>query len=347
MSDWLTRVAIACDRRRFFLTTPDADRPALIACLALALLSPQVCAQAQPYPSKLIRLVTGSAPAGGADLTARAIHPKLAVALGAQMIVENRPGVAGMLANEHVAKAAPDGYTLLLQPGSFVTVSTQLNTKTAWDPTKLLAPIIQVSAYDFVMVMHPSVPARTLKELVAIARAKPGALSFVSTGVGSNFHLAAELFKLGTKIDMLHVPYKGSAQAIVDLVAGRAELMFIHVPVVLQHIKSGRLRAMGVTGPRRNALLPDVPSIGEALIKGYEITGWEGIYAPAGTPREIVAKLNETAAAVLASAELKEAWAAKAVEFQPNTPEQFTAKTRRDYESTAALIKAAGIKPET
>jgi tripartite-type tricarboxylate transporter receptor subunit TctC len=324
----------------------DAHRISLLACLALAVLLPPH-AHAQPYPTKLVRLVTGSAPAGGADLTARAIHPKLAAALGAQMIVENRPGVAGMLANEHVAKAAPDGYTLLLQPGSFVTVSTQLNAKAPWDPTKLLAPIIQVSAYDFVMVMHPSVPARTLKELVSIARAKPGALSFVSTGVGSNFHLAGELFKLGTKIDMLHVPYKGSAQAIVDLVAGRAEIMFIHVPVVLQHIKSGRLRAMGVTGPRRNALLPDVPAIGEALIKDYEITGWEGIYAPAGTPREIVAKVNEAAASVLAMPELKEAWAAKAVEFQANTPEQFAAKTRRDYEKTSTLIKAAGIKPET
>jgi tripartite-type tricarboxylate transporter receptor subunit TctC len=228
-----------------------------------------------------------------------------------------------------------------------VTVSTQLNSKTPWDPTKLLSPIIQVSAYDFVMVIHPSVPARTLKELVSVARAKPGALSFVSTGVGSNFHLAGELFKLGTRIDMLHVPYKGSAQAIVDLVAGRAEVMFIHVPVVMQHVKSGRLRAIGVTGARRNALLPDVPAIGEALIKGYEITGWEGIYAPAGTPRDIIAKLNDAAASVLAMPELKEAWAAKAVEFHANTPEQFAAKTRRDYESTAALIKAAGIKPES
>jgi tripartite-type tricarboxylate transporter receptor subunit TctC len=145
---------------------------------------------------------------------------------------------------------------------------------------------------------------------------------------------------------MLHVPYKGSAQAIVDLVAGRAEVMFIHVPVVLQHIQSGRLRALGVTGPRRNALVPDVPAIGEALIKGYEITGWEGIYAPAGTPREIIAKVNEAAASVLGTPESKEAWAAKAVEFHPNTPEQFAAKTRADYEKTAALIRAAGIKSE-
>ena len=147
-------------------------------------------------------------------------------------------------------------------------------------------------------------------------------------------------------LSLRDVLYKGSAQAIVDLVAGRAEIMFIHVPVVLQHIKSGRLRAMGVTGAQRNALLPDVPAIGEALIKDYEITGWEGIYAPAGTPREIIAKVNEAAASVLATPELKEAWAAKALQFKPNTPEQFAAKTRRDYEKTSTIIKAAGIKPE-
>jgi len=319
--------------------------PALPLVLVAVLLATSP-AHAQPYPSKLIRLVTGSAPAGGSDLTARAIQPKLAAALGAQMIVENRAGVAGMLANEFVAKAAPDGYTLLLQPGSFVTVSTQLNSKTQWEPTKLLAAIIQVSAYDFVMVVHPSVPARNLKELVAVARAKPGALSFVSTGVGSNFHLAGELFKLKTKTDMLHVPYKGSAQALVDLVAGRAEVMFIHVPVVLQHIQSGRLRPLGVTGGQRNALLPDVPTIGEAVIKGYEVTGWEGIYAPAGTPRDVIARVNAAAAFVLATPELKEAWHAKAVEFHLNTPEAFAAKTRDEYEKNAALIKAAAIKPE-
>jgi tripartite-type tricarboxylate transporter receptor subunit TctC len=316
----------------------------LIVLLLSALLP--ASASAQPYPSKIIRFVTGSSPGGGADLTTRAIQQRLAPALGVQMIVDNRPGVAGMLANEYTAKAPPDGYTILLQPGSFVTVSSQLNAKTPWDPLKHLAPIIQVSAYDFVLVVHPSVPATSAKQLVAVARSKPGAISFASTGVGSNFHLAGELFKLRSKTDMLHVSYRGSPPAVIDLISGRVDAMFVHVPTVQEYIRSGRLRALAVTGTKRNPLLPDVATIDESALKGYELSGYEGMFAPAGTPREIIAKLNQTIAAVLATPEMKEQWAAKAVEFVPNTPEQFAAKTRADYDNTAALIKAAGIKPE-
>ena len=303
--------------------------------------------EAQQYPSKVVRLVTGSSAGGGADVTTRAIQQRLIPALGVQIIVDNRPGVAGMIANEYVAKAAPDGYTLLLQPGSFVTVSTNLNSKVPWDPLKHLAPIIQVSAYDFVLVVHPSVPAKSVKELIAVARSKPGALSFVSTGVGSNFHLAGELFKLRGKLDMWHVPYKGSPPAIVDLISGRAEVMFIHVPVVLQYVRSGRLRALGVTGRARNPLLPEVPTISEAALPGYEITGWEGIFAPSGTPRETIAKLSATVASILATAEMKELWVTKAVDFVPNTPEQFAGRIRDEFDKTAALVKAVGIKPES
>ena len=301
---------------------------------------------AQAYPSKIIRFVTGSSPGGGADLTTRAIQQRLAPALGVQMIVDNRPGVAGMLANEYTAKAPPDGYTILLQPGSFVTVSSQINAKTPWDPLKHLAPIIQVSAYDFVLVVHPSVPATSAKQLVAVARSKPGAISFASTGVGSNFHLAGELFKLRSKTDMLHVSYRGSPPAVIDLISGRVDAMFVHVPTVQEYIRSGRLRALAVTGTKRNPLLPGVATIDESALKGYELSGYEGMFAPAGTPREIIVKLNQTIAAVLATPEMKEQWTAKAVEFVPNTPEQFAAKTREDYDNTAVLIKAAGIKPE-
>ena len=290
--------------------------------------------------------MTGSSPGGGADVTTRAIQQRLIPALGMQVIVDNRPGVAGMLANEYTAKAPPDGYTILLQPGSFVTVSSQLNAKTPWDPLKHLAPIIQVSAYDFVLVAHPSVPATNAKQLIAVARTKPGAISFASTGVGSNFHLAGELFKLHAKVDMLHVSYRGSPPAIIDLISGRVETMFVHVFPVSEYIRTGRLRAIGVTGTKRNALLPNVQTIGESALKGYEISGSEGVYAPAGTPREIIVKLNATIGAIFGTSEMKEVWAAKAVEFVPNTPEQFAAKTREDYDKTTVLIKAAGIKPE-
>lgn len=319
-------------------------RRAIAALVTLALWC--AGAAAQPYPSKLVRLVTGSTAGGGSDITARAIQQKLAPALGVQVLVDNRPGVAGMLANEYTGKAPADGHTLLLQPGSFVTVSTLLNARPPWDPLKHLATIIQVSSYDFVLVAHPSVPATNANQLIAFARKKPGSITFASSGVGSNFHLAGELFKLEGKLDMLHVSYRGSPPAIVDLVSGRVDTMFVHVATVREHINSRRLRALAVTGMKRNPLLPDVLTIDESTLKGYEITGWEGVFAPAGTPREIVSKLHQAIGALLATPEMKDAWTAKAVEYAPNTPEQFAAKIRSDYDKTAALIKAAGIKPE-
>lgn len=316
-------------------------------CVAWALLSIGCGSHAQSYPAKLIRLVTGSSAGGGSDITSRQIGQRLADALGQQIIVDNRPGLAGMLANEIVSKAAPDGYTLLVQPGSFITVSAHINGKGGWEPLKQLAPVIQVSAYDFVLVAHPSVPARTVKELIAVARAKPGALTFVSTGVGSNFHLAGELFKLAAKVDMWHVPYKGSPPAIVDLISGRADLMFVHAPAVAQHIGNGRLRALGVTGTRPNPLLPGVPTIAEAALPGYEIGGSEGLLVPAGTPREIVGKLNTAVAAIMATADMRGAWSGRGMEYVPNTPEEFAARIRREYERTGTVIKAAGVKAES
>jgi tripartite-type tricarboxylate transporter receptor subunit TctC len=301
---------------------------------------------AQQYPVKLIRVVTGSTAGGSADVAARQIVPKLAEFLKTQMIIDNRPGVAGMIANEYVSKAAPDGYTLLIQPGSFMMVSAILNSRGAWDPVTSLAPVIQLGAYGFVLAVHPSVPAKTVKELIAVARAKPGSLTFVTTGVGSNFHLAGELFKLRAKVDMWHVPYKGSPPAILDLVAGRADTTFMQVPALLAHIQAGKLRALGVTGPRRNPLLPQVPTIAEAALPGYELTGTEWLVAPAGTPREILAKLNAAVTALFDTPEMKELWAGKGTEFAPGTPEFFAGKLKQEYDRTAAVIREAGVKPE-
>lgn len=317
-------------------------RMVLLFLLALAPLA----AAAQQYPSKPVRLVTGSAPGGGADQTARAIAQRLTEALNVQVIVDARPGATGMIANQLVSRAAPDGYTLLLQPSSFIAVSPHFNSKEGWDPTKSLAPIIQVSAYGLVVVVHPSVPAKTVKQLIAIARAKPGMLNFASSGVGSNFHLAGELFNLRAKINMLHVPYRGSPAAVIDLISGRADVMFGLVPVLLPYIKDGRLRALAMTGTRRNALLPDIPTVDEAALPGYEVVSWEGILAPAGTPRELIAKLNSAIAAIMNAPEMKDLWAAKGVETVTGTPEAFAARLREDYVKTGALIKAAGVKPE-
>lgn len=314
----------------------------LFLLLALAPLA----APAQQYPSKPVRLVTGSAPGGGADQTARAIAQRLTEALNMQVIVDARPGATGMIANQLVSRAAPDGHTLLLQPSSFIAISPHLNSKEGWDPTKSLAPIIQVSAYGLVVVVHPSVPAKTVKQLIAIARAKPGVLNFASSGVGSNFHLAGELFNLRAKINMLHVPYRGSPAAVIDLISGRADVMFGLVPVLLPYIKDGRLRALAMTSTRRNALLPDIPTVAEAALPGYEVVSWEGILAPAGTPRELIAKLNSAIGAIMKAPEMKDLWAAKGVETVTGTPEEFAARLREDYVKTGALIKAAGVKPE-
>jgi len=317
--------------------------PAAALCASVLL---PVVASAQPFPSKPVRLVTGSQAGGGTDITARAIQQAVAPLLGVPVVIDNRPGTAGMVANDFVAKQPPDGQTLLIQPGSFVTISPQLNASPRWDTMKHLAAVVQVSTYDLVLVAHPSVPARNVKELIAVARAKPGMISFASSGVGSNFQLAGELLKLEAKVDMLHVAYRGSPPAVLDLVAGRVDTMFVHVPTVKGHIDAGRLRALAMTGTRRSALLPQVPTIAESGLKAYEISGIEGIFAPIGTPREIVARLNSVVGGALSTPEMKASWASKGIEFVPNTPEQFAAKVQFDYDKTAALIKAADIRPE-
>jgi tripartite-type tricarboxylate transporter receptor subunit TctC len=318
-----------------------AARVARIAVIALACAG----AQAQPYPSKPVRIVTGSAPGGGADLTARAIAQRLAEPLGAPIIVDNRSGATGMIANQLVSRAAPDGYTLLLQPSSFVTISAHLNSKERWDPVKSLAPVIQVSAYGLVLVVHPSVPAKTVRELIAVASARPGVLNFVSSGVGSNFHLAGELFKLRTKVNMVHVPYRGSPPAVIDLISGRGDVMFGLVPVLYPHIAQGRLRPLAVTTLHRNALLSAVPTVAETL-PGFEIASWEGMFAPAATPPEIIAKLHAAVAAVLGRQDMKEQWASNGVDYVSVSTAQFAARLREDYERTGALLKSAGVKAE-
>ena len=301
-------------------------------------------AQAQSYPAKPVRIITGSAPSGGADVTARAIAQKLTESFGTtQFIVDNRSGATGMIANQLVSRAPPDGYTLLLQPSSFVTISAHLNSKEGWDPVKSLTPIVQVSAYGLVLVVHPSVPAKTVKQLIAVATARPGVLNFVSSGIGSNFHLAGELFKLRAKINIVHVPYRGSPAALIDLISGRGDLMFGLVPVLHPYIKEGRLRALAVTTQNRNALLPDTPAMAE-ILPGFEVVSWEGMFGPAGTPPDIVAKLHSATSAILATPEMKGSWRSKGVEYVAVTSQQFADRLREDYERTGALIKTVGVE---
>jgi tripartite-type tricarboxylate transporter receptor subunit TctC len=299
-------------------------------------------ASAQSYPTKPVRLVTGSAAGGGGDLTARAIAQKLSTSLGQQVIVDDRPGATGMIANRLVASAPPDGYTLLLEPSSFICVSPHLNSTEPWDPSRNLAGIIQVSAYGLIVVVHPSVPAKSIKDLIAIARSKPGLLNYASSGVGSNFHLGAEVFKLRAKIDMLHVPYRGSTAAVVDLLAGRADVMFGLVPVLNPHIKQGRLRAIAFTGRSRNVLLPEVPTVGETL-PGYEVESWEGVLAPTGTSREVIVRLNKEIAAAVTSTELRELWKSNGVATVTSTPEELSARVKQEYDRYGDLLRRLGV----
>ena len=300
---------------------------------------------AQPWPTKPIRIVMGFPAGTTVDVLARPVAQRMAEILGQQVVLDNRPGATGIIANELVVKALPDGYTLLATPGSALTSSPHLHAKMTFDPLRDLLPVARIGAFSYVLIVHPGVPAKTARELIALAKSKPGVLSYASTGVGSGFHLACELFASMAKVKLIHVPYKGGPPALTDMIGGRVDLMFYSLAVALPQIKAGRLRAVAVTGLTRDALLPDLPTLA-ATLPGYEIGGWHGFFAPAGTPKEIVDRLNAMVVKILAAPEMRELWTAQGMEIATDTPAQFAARVRDDYEKYGKLIKAAGIKPE-
>ena len=283
-------------------------------------------AAAQTYPSKPIRLIHGFASGSAIDVFSRPLAQKLSEQLGQQVVVDSRPGATGTIANDIVAKSAPDGYTLLAAPGSAMAATPHLF-KVSYNSLRDFAPVHQISDFSYVLVAHPSVPAKSARELIAMAKAKPGYLTYGSTGIGSGFHLAGELFCAMANVQMLHVPYRGGGTAaITDLVGGRVDLMWDSLAVVKPQLQAGRLHAIGVTGPRRAAALPNVSTIAESGLPGYEIVGWHGIFAPAGTPREIVDRLSNTIGKILGAADIRELWSTQAMEIFPSTP---TEPTRR------------------
>ena len=320
----------------------------LITVLSLcASFATATTASAQPsYPAKPVRLVLGFPAGTNVDVLARPIAQRMTEMLGQPVIVDNRPGATGLIANEFVAKAPPDGYTLLVAPGSSLTSTPHLKLKMPYDALKDFAPIIQINSFPQVLIVNPVVPAKTVKELIAIARSRPGVLTFGSSGTGSAFHLAGELFKTMAGIDMLHVPYKGGNVALTDLLGGRIDLMFYSLAIANPHINAGKLRALAVTGLKRDPLQPKLPTIDESGLQGYEITGWHGFLAPAGTPREIVGRLNATVAKILGTSEIRELWASQGMEVVVNTPEQFAQRIRADYGKYGAIVKKVGITPE-
>ena len=317
-----------------------------ISVIAVCAVLAAPAALAQGYPLKPVRVVLGFPAGTNVDVLARPVVQKMGEALGQQFVVDNRPGATGLIANEFVAKSAPDGYTLLGAPGSSITASPHLRRKMPYDALKDLLPVAQISAFPNLLVVNPVVPAKSVKELIALARARPGQLTFGYSGNGSAFHLAGELFKSMAKVDMLHVPYKGGNQALVDLIGGRIDLLFYSLAITQPHIKAGKVRAIAVTGLKRDALMPELPTLDEAGLRGYDITGWHGFFAPAGTPRDVVERLNAAVAKAFAARETRELWASQGMEVVSVTQEQFAARVRADYDKYGKLVKLAGIQPE-
>jgi tripartite-type tricarboxylate transporter receptor subunit TctC len=312
----------------------------------VVLLAAAGVAAAQSYPSKPIRLIVPFAPGGNVDITARAVAPALGEVLGQPIVVENRPGAGGTIGADAAAKSAPDGYTLLMGSNSTVSVAPALYPKNPYDPVRDFAPVSILASVPFVLVVNPSVPAKNVAELIALARAKPDYLSMASAGTGSSNHLVGELFASLTGARLTHIPYKGSGPAQADLTAGQVNVMFDQLTSALPNIKAGKLRALAVTSPTRNPALPDVPTAAEAGIGNFELANITGILAPAGTPPEVIAKLHDACVKVLAMPSVKERLASLGVEPVGSTPAQFAAFIRDDYARWRKVVADANVKVE-
>ena len=314
------------------------------AVLAIALIVTN-SALAQSFPSKPVRVVVPFPPGGGTDIVARTVTPKMAELLGQPFIIENRAGAGGNIGTEAVAKSPADGYTLLVASAS-TAINTTLYPNLPWDPTRDFAPIVLMVVNNHLLAAHPSVPASSVQELLALARAKPGAVTYASYGPGSSAHLTAELFKLMARVDLLHVPYKGAAPAVNDLLGGQVNVMFADVAALLPHIKSGKLKALGIASAKRFEGLPDVPTIGESGVPGFEAGGFLGLVAPAGTPPAVINALNAAAQKSLAMPDTRDRLLALASPPVGGTPEQFGQHIKREIDKWARVIRAANIKPE-
>jgi len=324
----------------------DLPRCACVAALAAALVCGAGYAAAQNYPSKPIRFVVPFAAGGGTDFVARIVGQRLNEALGQPLVIDNRGGAGGAIGTELAAKAAPDGYTLLLGSAGPLAIQPGLSARLPYDPLRDFAPVTLVCSMPYLLLVHPSLPAKNVQELIALARAKPGQLNFGAPGSGTTTHLATELFKMLAKIDVVHVPYKGVAPALADLLAGQVQFMSGDLSTVLPQVKAGRLRALAVTGAQRSTIVPDLPTIAESGVPGYAASGWFGVLAPAATPRSIVTRLNAVIVKGITNADARERLAALGGEVVANTPAEFAAYLRDDLAKWSKLIKAIGLKPE-
>jgi tripartite-type tricarboxylate transporter receptor subunit TctC len=311
--------------------------------LLVAAMLATAAAGAADFPTKPVRLVIGFAPGGGTDVTARALSTKLTGPFGQQVIVDNRPGHSGTIAADIVSKSTPDGHTVLLGTIALV-INPILTKKMPFDTFKDLLPVTQAVDSTNILIVNPAVPAKSVKELIALAKAKP--LNCGSSGIGGTGHLAVELFNLQAGTKITHVPYKGGGPAMVDLLGGQIQLIFATAASSITHIQSGKARALAVTTAKRSSLVPDLPTVAEAGLKGYEANNWNGFYVPAGTPRAIVNRLNKELAAALTAPDIKDFLFKQGLDAAPGTPEQFARYMKSEYAKWTKVIRAAGIQPQ-
>ncbi len=304
------------------------------------------CAQvfAQSYPVKPIRLIVPYPPGGATDIFGRILGARLGELLGQQVVPEQRAGAAGVLGAEAAARAAPDGYTLVVGQASNLAINQHLMSKLPYDPVKDFAPITLIATSPNLLVVHPSLPARSVNDLVALAKARPGSINYASAGNGSPGHLAAEYFKKLAKVDIVHIPYKGATPALTDVIAGQASLYFTSPIAAQPYVQSGRLRQLAVTSAQRFPPLPDVPTVAESGLRDYEIVSWWGLLAPAGVPREIIARVHAEAVKALNTAEMKERLAGQGAMVVTNTPEQFAAYIKSEIANWGRIVAVSGAR---
>ena len=314
--------------------------PGLVCCAFVS------WAHAQNYPAKPIRIVTPYAPGGTADILSRVVALKLSEAWGQQVVIDNRPGASGMIGADIVAKAAPDGYTLLMAYVAEIAIVPSLFAKMTYDPVKDLAPVTLAAVTPMIFVVHPSLPAKNVRELVALAKARPGQLPYASAGNGSPAHLAFELLQRSAGIEITHVPYKGAAPALTDLLGGHVVMFFSGMPPAMPHINAGKLRAIAVSTAKRSPAAPEVPTVAESGVRDFDISTWFGVFAPAGTPRDIIAKLNAEISRALTLPDVKERLAREGAETAPNSAEQFGKFIQAEITKFARIIKESGARAD-
>jgi tripartite-type tricarboxylate transporter receptor subunit TctC len=316
------------------------------AAFAAAALAPAI-ACAQTYPAKPVQFIVPYAAGGAGDIFARVIGQKLTATLGQQVVVVNRPGANGIIGTEHVAKSPPDGYTLLMATTAALAINPSLYPKLSYDALKDFAPVTQGTLYQYILIVHPSIPARSVGELVKLAKARPAQLQYGSSGNGGSNHLAGEMFKRAAQIDVVHVPFKGSAPALADTIAGQVSMMFDTIVTTVPQLQAGKVRGLAVTGEKRAPQTPDVPTMMEAGFKGYKVTAWQAIAVPAGTPRPIVDRLYQDTAKALALPDVVERLGTQGGnEIVASTPDEFGKVIREELALYARVIKEAGIRVE-